>query len=124
MISSVSCCFILMISLFSPVAEISIVDDWAYARTVERLIATGTLRISEALEPSFVFQAYWSALFSYIFGFSFGVLRLSNFVMSLVGTLTFYLILKEFKVNKFLALLTTLFLLFNPLYFDQIILVG
>ena len=73
---------LLLVPLLVPAA---VGDDWVYARSVEILLREGRLHILDLSVVTLVFQIAWGSLFATLFGLSFGVLRLSTFVMTMLG---------------------------------------
>src|SRR5258708_37113902 len=87
--------FALLVVLANPLHDSPMGDDWEYARTVQRLLATGQFYRSPVVQATVLFPALWGALFSWLWGFSFTTLRLSTLPLA-AGTLAlFYLILAE-----------------------------
>jgi len=102
----------------SPLHEFMVADSWYNAIGVKDFLTTHQIKIPESSSSSLVFQILWGALFCYFSkGFSFGMLNLSTFVLSLAGTISFYLILRRLKFKEILCVLGTLCLMLNPLYF-------
>ena len=102
--------------LIKPFGNFPLADDWAYSKTVEIFVKSHQLKILDWYAMTFITQMLWGALFCTVFGFSFFVLRLSTIVIGIIGIVYFYLLLKKLA-NSHIALLTSLVLAFNPLYF-------
>src|SRR5438477_7741425 len=66
--------------LVSPLRDVPVNDDWAYAWSVENLLKTGHLAVLDWSAHYPILATLWGSLFSLFFGFSFGVLRLSTMV--------------------------------------------
>jgi 4-amino-4-deoxy-L-arabinose transferase-like glycosyltransferase len=98
-------------------AAVPLIDDWAYAWSVVHFLQTGTVRMVESSSHYPVAQILWGALCSQLFGFSFGVLRLSTLLLVWGGFLAFYLTLRELAIRPLPASLCTLVLLCNPVVF-------
>ena len=77
--------FVLACLLTSPLRNVPINDDWTYAWSVEHLLQTGRLAVLNWSAHYPILQALWGGLFSFVFGFSFGVLRLSTVLMAVCG---------------------------------------
>lgn len=90
-------------------------DDWVYSRSVEILIREGRLRVLDLTVVTLVFQVAWGALFSSIFGLSFGALRLSTVVLTSLSGLGFYGLCRELEVDRGRSALASALYLFNPL---------
>jgi len=103
--------------LVGPLRNVPIVDDWTYAWSVDHLLRTGELRIAEISAVYPVLQIAWGALFAKLFGFSFGVLRLSTVVIAFAGCCALYLILRELGCGTIWSLLGALALAVHPVYF-------
>ena len=74
------------------------------------------LRILDWSTSINVAQVLWGALFSLPFGFSFGALRLSTWVISLLGLWALYLLLLELGVSRRDSLIGTAVMGFSPFY--------
>ena len=96
---------------------VSIGDDWVYVRSVEMLLREGRLHILDLSVVTLLFQVAWGALFGSLFGLSFGVLRLSTFVMVFFGGMATYGVCRELQVARGPSALATAAYLFNPLSF-------
>jgi hypothetical protein len=117
LITLVLVCFALtplLVPLWSPVA---IGDDWVYVRSVEVLLHEGRLHILDLSVVTLLFQVAWGALFASLFGLGFGALRLSTFVMVLLGGLATYGLCRELQIARTPSALATAAYLFNPLSF-------
>src|SRR5215469_159679 len=101
---------------YSP-AAVPLIDDWLYAWSVGHFLETGTVRMVESSSHYPVAQILWGALFSQLFGFSFGVLRLSTPLLAWGSLLAFYLTLRELGIRPLPACLGTIVLLCNPVVF-------
>ncbi|HEY7171877.1 MAG TPA: glycosyltransferase family 39 protein [Vicinamibacterales bacterium] len=100
-----------------PLRDVPVVDDWTYAWSVDHLLRTGELRIAEISAVYPVLQVLWGALFVKLFGFSFGVLRLSTVVVGIAGCWALYLTLRELRCGAVWSLLGALALAVHPVYF-------
>ena len=92
-------------------------DDWAYSWIAKAFVENGELTFIGWEEPTMLGNILWGALFCLPFGFSHTALHLSTLVISILGAVSFYFILKHFKVGELLATIGTLLLIFNPIYF-------
>ena len=104
----------LLVPLFAPVG---IGDDWVYVRSVEILLREGRLHILDLSVVTLLFQVAWGSLFASLFGLSFGALRLSTFVMVLLGGLATYGLCRELQIARTPSALASAAYLFNPLNF-------
>ena len=100
-----------------PRANVPVIDDWVYAWSVEHLLDTGRLQVLEfsAIYP--IAQVLWGALFARAAGLSFGVLRLSTVVLSVVACVAVYATLREMGCRRSTGLLGALALAVDPVYF-------
>ncbi len=92
-------------------------DDWSYIKAAETFFNTGKLQFTPWTSPSLVFQIMWGALFSWFFGFSVNTLILSTQIISCLGMVFFYLLLRQTGCRSLKALFLTLLLIFNPYSF-------
>jgi hypothetical protein len=105
------------LAMLRPLHDTPFVDDWAYAWSVEHLLQTGELRILDWSVSLDAAHVLWGALFCAPFGFSFTALRLSTWVLSLLGLVGFYVLLRELGVSRRDALLGVGLVGFYPVYF-------
>jgi hypothetical protein len=82
--------FIVCSLLLHPYDNLPFVDDWTYAWSVEQLLKTGELHISDWSAHYPLAQILWGALFCRPFGFSFSALPVSTVVLAWLGALAFY----------------------------------
>jgi 4-amino-4-deoxy-L-arabinose transferase-like glycosyltransferase len=101
--------------IIKPFGNYPLSDDWAYAKTVKIFIETHKIQILDWYAMSFITQLFWGALFCFVFGFSFFILRLSTIVIGIIGVVYLYLLIKKL-INSNVALLSCLVFAFNPLY--------
>src|SRR5215208_5395090 len=95
LIIAVLACFALT-ALMVPAA---VGDEWVYVRSVEMLLREGRLHILDLSAVTLVFQIAWGSLFAALFGLTFGVLRLSTFVMTILGGLACYGLCREVEIT-------------------------
>jgi Dolichyl-phosphate-mannose-protein mannosyltransferase len=86
---------VLPLVALSPLQNIPAGDDWAYAWSVENLLNNHTLKILDWSVHINIAQILWGTLFCLPFGFSFAALRLSTWVLSVLGLVGFYLLMRE-----------------------------
>ena len=92
-------------------------DDWSYGIAVQRLVDEGVYEPTAWTSMSLISQVLWGSLFSYLFRFSFEVLRLSTLLLSLLTLFGVYLTARQLNKSGGIALLVTLLIAFNPIYF-------
>ena len=97
-IIGVMACFALTPLLVPILVPAAVGDDWVYARSVEILLREGRLHILDLSVVTLVFQIAWGSLFATLFGLSFGVLRLSTFVMTMLGGVACYGLCRELEI--------------------------
>src|SRR5712691_7156798 len=83
--------FVLSCLLVSPLRNVAVIDDWTYAWSVEHFLKTGRLALLDWSAHYPILQTLWGGLFAYVFGFSFGVLRISTVVLAILGCAALYL---------------------------------
>lgn len=104
--------------LVAPWHDVPVIDDWAYAWSVEHLLKTGHLVISDRSSIYPIVQILWGALFARLDGgFSFGILRLSTVVLAVVGCWALFLTLRELGCGQVVSLIGALTLAVYPAYF-------
>lgn len=107
-----------LVTFLPPFFEFPLNDDVAYAEAVEYFIQNQSIKLSDWIAVSFVFQLLYGAVFSAPFGFSFSALRVSTLLLSFVGTEALFLILKELRFREDVSLLGALVLAANPVYLN------
>ncbi len=110
--------WLLLVLLADPRGEFPLNDDWSYARAVMQLVDHGHLELTGFTSMPLLAQVFWGALFCLPFGFSFLALRISTITLGLVGIVAAYQLLEQFTDDHMLAVLGTLLLAVNPLYFQ------
>ena len=107
------------ISLFivNPIGNFPLNDDWSYGLAVKRLVETGDYRPSGWTAMPLITNVLWASLFCIPAGFSFTALRLSTLTVSFLGLAGCYLLIRDLRQPRWLAVLTTLTLGFNPIYY-------
>ncbi len=96
--------------------EFPLNDDWAYSLSVRHLLDTNKIILTDWASPTQIAHILWGGLFTKIFIFSFGVLRISTIVLSMATLVFFYFLVKEFEIENKIAALAALVLAFSPLY--------
>jgi hypothetical protein len=100
-----------------PLQDAPLIDDWAFAWSVEHLLRTGELKILDWSVSLNVAQVLWGALFCLPVGFSFTALRFSTWVVSLVGLFGLYALLRELGASRRDTLTGVALVYFYPVYF-------
>jgi hypothetical protein len=103
--------------VIDPSGEFPVVDDWAYAQSVQALIEGRGFLLSDWTAANLASQVLWGAGFASIFGYSMTVLRWSTLVLGLLGGLAIFRLFRLSGVARETALLGALVSIFNPLYF-------
>ena len=104
--------------LISPWRNVPVIDDWVYAWSVEHLLKTGELRVSDYSAVYPIAQILWGTLFASVTGFSFGIIRLSTAVLAVCGCWAIHLTLRELGVDAVASLLAALTVALYPVYFS------
>jgi hypothetical protein len=107
---------LLTICLLDPLREMPLEDDWAYSRTVDRLVQTGRYQLHPWLSANMPFQALWGAAFTLLLGLGFAILRISTLVLSLTGLYAFYCLLRIGGRSEAESAVGVLLLWSSPLY--------
>jgi 4-amino-4-deoxy-L-arabinose transferase-like glycosyltransferase len=116
-IIGVMACFALTPLLVPMLVPAAVGDDWVYARSVEILLREGRLHILDLSVVTLLFQVAWGSLFATLFGLSFGALRLSTFVMTMLGGVACYGLCRELQIERMPSALAAAAYVFNPLSF-------
>lgn len=104
-----------------PSGAFMINDDWCYVKCLEAFQKDGRLIQVGWGDggPALITHLFWGDFFSRVFGFSPTTLRISTVIMGAAGTVSLLMLLLMLRVPAGLALLGTLTLMFNPLFFSQ-----
>lgn len=114
---SVLSIFALWTAVAPPWGEFPLNDDWAYAWSVQQLLETGRLHVSQWTSATAISPVFVGALSVLLWGeFSFTALRLSTLVASIVGCVALYDLLRQLRVPPTGAWVGTLALAVNPVY--------
>lgn len=100
-----------------PTVVSSLNDDWSYKHSVIYLQETGKIDIGYWPAMSLVAHILWGNLFVSLFGDSHFVLRCSTLCLSAFTIVLLYSLSFRYYGSFRASLLTTLFLIFNPLWF-------
>ena len=109
--------FIVCSLVLRPYENLPFIDDWTYAWSVEQLLKTGELRITDWSAHYPLAQILWGTIFCLPFGFSFSALRVSTVVLAWLGALGFYATLRELGRPRADSLIATFVFLVNPVFF-------
>lgn len=99
-----------------PFGNYAVMDDWAYAKSLEHLHFDGELRILDWNPMSLVGHLFWGCAFTKLFGFSFDVMRLSVVTQAALECLAFARLLRLCGVDERTVCAAVATLLFNPLH--------
>lgn len=99
-------------------APVGISDDWTYVLSVENLVNQGRFHILPVSAATMVFQLFWGGAFAFLFGMSFGVLRISTLVITLLGGFAVFGMCRELGVSRQRSALGMAAYLFNPVLFS------
>ncbi len=99
-------------------AEVGISDDWTYVLSVQNLVNEGRFEILPVSAATMVFQLFWGGFFAFLFGMSFGALRVSTILITGLGGLAVFGICRELGVSRERSALGTAAYLFNPILFS------
>jgi len=109
--------WILAILIINPIGDFPLNDDWAYGSNVFHLSQEGKLILSSWPAMTLIAQVLWGALVTFVFGFSFTVLRFSTLIIGLFTILSFYRLFINAGTNKNISLAGAFLFLFSPLFF-------
>jgi len=93
-------------------------DDWVFVRQIEAF-NQGILKLNAELDPSFLSQGFLGFIWSKLFGAGFVSLQILTILITLLGLWGFVEILKHFKLEKRLIVVSSLLYIFNPLVFTS-----
>lgn len=102
-----------------PVGEYLVGDEWIFARSLALLHETGSIRILDYNPMSLVGHILWGGAFTSLFGFGFGVAKLSTVALLVIECFAVRSLLLRAGARDGTATCAVLVLLFNPLHFFQ-----
>lgn len=107
---------VLALAIVDPFREFLTQDDgWAYARTVERLLATGEYRLDDWAAANMPVQIYLTAGLAEVLGYSLSLLRLPTLALLALAVGSLYGLLTELRLRPGPAALLAAGLLASPL---------
>ncbi len=109
--------WIAMVAITNPIGDFPQNDDWVYALAVESILKNGRFEVLSMTSANFGPLAYWGALFSWLFGFSYTALRFSTLVLGLAGVIALYALVIEVWQERRIALVLALAVMVNPVFF-------
>ena len=111
----------IVIAFINPAGEFMINDDWCFVQIVETILAGEEVTATGWGDggPAVFCHILWGVIFSKLFGFSVTVLRFSVLALGIGSSLIFFLLLCSVTTSRWLPILATLALIFNPLFFSQ-----
>lgn len=104
--------------LVNPFGDFPLNDDFSFGRSVYNITELGVLRFDDWLSMTLITQVFWGGFFCKTFGFSFTVLRFSTLVIGGLGMMALFFSIRQLTAVKWLAFLSTLVFVFNPLFFS------
>lgn len=104
--------------LVNPIGDFPLNDDFSYGRSVYHLVEQGQYKLDDWLSMTLLTQVFWGAAFCEPFGFSFTALRISTLVLAWLGLIGVYFLVKEIGRDNRSALLASLTIAFNPIFFS------
>ena len=110
--------WLLAVLIVNPRGDFPLNDDWAASRSVRQLVEHGVYQPTGWLAMTLILHVFWGALFCLPHGFSFMAVRISTLVLSLVGVLGLYALIRQLDRPRWLAMICGLTLCFNPIYFS------
>ena len=107
------------VSLFivNPLGDFPLNDDWSYGLAVKHLVENGDYRPLGWTAMPLITNVLWASLFCLPAGFSFTALRFSTLTASFLGLVGCYLLIRDLQQPRWLAVIATLTLAFNPIYY-------
>jgi len=110
--------YLSIVLVVSPFHEFPLNDDVMYAEAVRAFMETGQLKLGPWVVTSLILQVAYGAAVSKLLGFSFTILRLTTFALSLVSAGSLYAFLRMLNIGRVLSLCGALTLALNPVYLN------
>lgn len=99
-----------------PVGEYAILDDWAFAKSLEHLHNEHRLVVLDWNAMTLIGHLLWGLLFTKVFGFSFFITKVSTFCAGVLLVICVQRFVRNHGASSSVALLAGLTLLLNPLF--------
>ena len=109
--------FVVAVAITDPRGNFPLDDDWDFTVSTWNLVHTGHVQHTPFTSNIAVLQYVWGALWTILFGESSTVLRASTLFLALASTLLIFIILRRAEVPEWLACVSALAFLFNPLIY-------
>ena len=106
--------YLIIVVAMLPFRQVGFLDDFSFHHSVRNLVEKGRLEINDWAQPSLITQVYWGALFAKLFGMNYKSLHLSVVVLFFFGIISFYLTLRELKVEEKKSVLFSLLFIAFP----------
>lgn len=110
------CLFAIVIVIVDPRGNFPLNDDWNFALATWHFAETGTLMLSRFSAMTLKTQIFWGALWTWLFGESFTVLRASTLFLAAATLLVVDTFLRQLGVKLALRIATLAVFLFNPIF--------
>ncbi len=110
--------FAVACALVTPLTDVPVIDDWAYAYSVRRLLESGRFQVLDFSCRYNLVQTLWGALFSLPHGVSNASLRMSTLALAAVAIVALYDLLRRRLERPWLAAAAVAVLAFNPVFFS------
>ena len=105
------------LAITNPFGNFPLNDDWSFGLTVRHFIDSGDFRPTGWTAMPLITHVLWGSIFCLPNGFSFEALRFSTLTISLIGIFGAYLLIRELKGSRWLAVIVALTITFNPIYY-------
>ncbi len=99
-----------------PNQEFPVIDDWDYAATVNGLLESHKILLSDWPAMPLVTHVAWGAAFTKLIGFSYFHLRISTLVLAILTDIALYAWGRVVGLRRSTALFLTLCLALNPIW--------
>jgi hypothetical protein len=104
-------------AIVAPWSDIPLNDDWNFALAAWHFADTGEFRFSRFTGMSLRLQVLWGALWTWMFGQSYLVLRLSTVTLSVLTLVLLHRLLCALGVERRLRIAATAAFAFHPIFF-------
>lgn len=109
--------WVIGLTIINPFGNFPLMDDWSYGLTVKHFLDSGDFRPIGWTSMPLITHVLWGSIFCIPNGFSFEALRFSTIIISLIGTLGSYHLIRELEGSRWFAVTAALTIAFNPIYY-------
>ncbi len=114
----ITCLYVLVFVLMLPLRDQAFQDDWAYILSLKKSLINNSLLIVDWSSSTLVFMLIFAGVFSKLFGFSIALTHFTSILLTFLGTICFYLLLKRLKIDELKSTIFAILYFSHPWIFQ------